>query len=75
MSALSAADQRAARRAYRLFAEDPAHNSLRFKKLSGHRDLWSVRATLNIRAVGQRDGDTVVWVWIGSHNDFDSLFG
>ena len=52
-----------------------SHPSLRFKKLAGHENLWSVRVTLSVRAVGARDGDTVVWVWIGSHNEFDNKFG
>ncbi|MCI0364377.1 MAG: hypothetical protein L0Y44_13885 [Phycisphaerales bacterium] len=72
---LSAADQRAAGRAYRQFAADPSHNSLRFKKLAGHESLWSVRVTLSVRAVGHRQGDTIVWVWIGSHSEFDHRFG
>lgn len=75
LSALSALDQQAARRAYRQFVADPLHNSLRFKKLAGHERLWSVRVTLSVRAVGHRDGDTIIWVWIGSHNEFDSRFG
>ena len=65
----------AARRAYRLFAENPSHPSLRFKKLGGYEDLWSVRINEQYRAVGERRTDTIVWVWIGSHNDFDHLFG
>jgi hypothetical protein len=71
---LSAADQKAARRAYRLFMQEPSHNSLRFKKLAGHDKLWSVRVMISVRAVGHRDGDTITWVWIGSHNEFDSRF-
>jgi len=73
--ALSSAEQEAARRAFRQFLIDPSHNSLRFKKLAGHESLWSVRVTLNIRAVGHRDGDAIVWVWIGSHGEFDRRFG
>jgi mRNA-degrading endonuclease RelE of RelBE toxin-antitoxin system len=64
----------AARRAYRLFAEKPEHPSLRFKKLAGHENVWSVRISERYRAVGERKGDTVIWVWIGSHNEFDKLF-
>ena len=75
LAALSPSDQAAARRAYRQFAVDPFHNSLRFKKLAGHEHLWSVRVTISIRAVAHRDGETVVWTWIGSHNEFDSRFG
>ena len=72
---MSQADQQAARRAYKLFAADPFHNSLRFKKLAGHPNLWSVRVTLDVRAVGQREGETIIWVWIGSHKEFDARFG
>jgi hypothetical protein len=38
-------------------------------------NVWSVRVSAQYRAVGQRSGDEIVWVWIGSHNDFDKLFG
>ena len=65
----------ASRRAYRLFEENPNHPSLRFKKLGGYEHVWSVRINEQYRAVGEREGDTVIWVWIGSHNDFDKLFG
>lgn len=58
-----------------LFAENPDHPSLRFKKLGGYDNVWSVRINEQYRAVCERDGDTVVWVWIGSHNEFDQLFG
>jgi mRNA-degrading endonuclease RelE of RelBE toxin-antitoxin system len=75
LRALSAAEQKAARRAYRQFVNDPARRSLRFKKLAGHENLWSVRVTLNVRAVGHREGETITWVWIGSHAEFDSRFG
>lgn len=63
-----------ARKAYALFAKDPAHPSLRFKKLAGYADVWSVRISAQYRAVGQRNGDDITWVWIGSHNDFDKAF-
>jgi len=75
MRALGAADQKAARRAYRQFLADPSHNSLQFKKLAAHENLWSVRVTLSVRAVGRRDRETITWVWIGSHKDFDRRFG
>jgi hypothetical protein len=65
----------AARRFFRLFNECPDHPSLRFKPLAGHEQIWSVRVTAQYRAVGERRGDKIVWVWIGSHNEFDKLFG
>ena len=51
---LTAGRKAAAQRAFRLFANDPAHNSLQFKKLRGHASYWSVRVNLDIRAVGKR---------------------
>ena len=67
--------KQAARQAYQLFAANPEHPSLRFKKLQGYANVWSVRINEQYRAVGERDGDTIEWAWIGSHNDFDSRFG
>ncbi len=54
--------------------EDFGHRSLRFKKLEGEADVWSVRVNLDLRAVAQRSGDTVTWFWIGTHKEFDHLF-
>ena len=64
-----------ARQAYQLFAKKPDHPSLRFKKLQGYDNVWSVRINDQFRAVGERDGNTIEWAWIGSHNEFDSRFG
>lgn len=72
---LSESTKREARKAYSLFSQEPSHPSLRFKKLAGYKDVWSVRISAQYRAVGQRRNDEIAWVWIGSHNDFDKLFG
>ena len=63
-----------ARLAYQLFAVNPEHPSLRFKKLQGGGEIWSVRINEQYRAVGVRSGDTMEWIWIGTHNEFDHLF-
>lgn len=72
---LDASVKAAARRAYALFEASPEHPSLRFKKLAGYDRVWSVRINEQYRAVGERDGDTIHWAWIGTHNEFDNLFG
>ena len=64
-----------AKRAYELFELTPEHPSLRFKKLAGTKDIWSARISAKYRAVGRRSGEEIHWFWIGSHNDFDNLFG
>ncbi len=67
--------KRAASSAFKKFQVDPGHPSLRFKKLSGHDNVWTVRVNDSIRAAARRNGDTLQWFWIGSHNDFEKLFG
>ena len=72
---LNETNRKAARRAYALFAQNPDHPSLRFKKLGGYDHVWSVRINEQYRAIGERHGDNITWVWVGTHNEFDNLFG
>ena len=67
--------QQQTRAAYRQFKEDPSHPSLRFKKVHPDLPIYSARISKNYRAVGQLDGDTVIWFWVGSHTDYDKLLG
>jgi hypothetical protein len=60
--------------AWQLFEKNPDHPSLRFKKLQAHDQFWSVRINEQYRAVGVRSGETIEWIWIGTHNEFDNLF-
>lgn len=65
----------AARGAYRKFAANPSHPSLHLERLESDSRFWSVRVTRDYRAVAQRlHGDVWVWIWIGSHKDFDRRF-
>lgn len=63
-----------ARKAYRLWLENPFHPSLHFKCINRDEDIWAVRINLNLRAVGVLDGDTVTWFWIGKHDDYEGFF-
>lgn len=63
-----------ARNAFHTFLDHPDHPSLRFKKLKSLHDYWSVRFGDGYRAVCQREGDAVVWLWIGTHQAFDKAF-
>ncbi len=62
-----------AREAYRQFKQDPNHKSLRFKRVHTGFPLYSARISKGYRAVGQREGNLVVWFWVGSHADYDKL--
>ena len=63
----------AARKAYRLFRENPGHPSQQFKKIHTREPIYSVRVTLGYRAVGLLEADEILWFWIGSHADYDRL--
>ena len=71
--ALPAIIQQQARSAYRQFASDPSHRSLRFKRVHAVAPVYSARVSKGYRVVGQREGDLVVWFWIGSHANYDLL--
>lgn len=62
-----------ARRAYRLFRDNPAHPSLRFKKVDRTENVYSVRIGLGYRALGVLVDATVIWFWIGPHAEYDRL--
>jgi hypothetical protein len=67
--------QRQARSAYPLFRNDPRHPGLHFKQVHGSRPIFSARVGLGYRALAVREGDDVIWFWIGSHTDYDRLLG
>lgn len=64
-----------AKKAYRLWAENPFHPSLRFKCINRDENIWSVRITLGYRALGILDQDAVTWFWVGSHDEYERFFG
>ena len=65
--------QRDAKRAYRLFQNNPAHPGLQFKKLEGEDHIYSVRIGLEYRALPVMTKDRIVWYWIGNHSEYDRL--
>ena len=61
------------KRAYKLWQENPAHPSIRFKKVHETEPIYSARVDLDWRAIGVLEGDTVVWFWVGPHDEYDAL--
>jgi hypothetical protein len=70
---LPAEVRRLADKAYVAWKKNPDHGSLHFKKIQGHEALWSVRIGLAYRALARRNGDLIVWVWIGHHSEYNRL--
>jgi mRNA-degrading endonuclease RelE of RelBE toxin-antitoxin system len=66
--------KRRARKAFEIWHENSFHPSLHFKCINSEEEIWSVRITLNYRALGVLDGDTVTWFWIGNHKEYERHF-
>ena len=63
-----------ARVAYRLFAANPRHSSLHFKRVHATEPIYSARVGRSYRVVGLiEDGDVIVWFWIGPHEPYETL--
>jgi hypothetical protein len=57
---------------YLLLKSNTKHPSLHFKRLG---DLWSVRIGGHYRALGNDVDDGIVWIWIGTHSEYDRIVG
>lgn len=64
--------QRLARKNFELLKGSSHHPSLHFKKVG---DYWSARVGLQHRALAVEDEGDFIWVWIGSHSEYDRLIG
>ncbi len=62
-----------AKRAYRLFLQNPTHPGLNFKKIDEEDNIYSARVGLSYRVLGQMDDGDIVWFWIGPHAEYDRL--
>ena len=71
-NALPPVVQQAALASFALLKADASHPSLHFKKIGS---FWSVRVTISYRALAVKDGDDFIWVWIGTHDDYERMIG
>jgi len=60
---------------FSLLEANPQHPSLQFKKVGNGRghEIWSVRVTLNYRALAIKQEQGYLWFWIGDHKSYESL--
>jgi len=62
--------QRTAKKNFELLKKYPTHPSLHFKKVG---KFWSARAGINYRALAVEDGSDFIWVWIGTHDEYERM--
>ncbi|MFT3938393.1 MAG: hypothetical protein QM745_06160 [Rhodopseudomonas sp.] len=55
---------------FALLKADPDHPSLQFKRVG---QFFSVRVGLRYRALALPVDEGMLWFWIGTHADYDSL--
>lgn len=55
---------------FEMLRSDPRHPGLQFKKVGA---FWSARVDLAYRALAINDGDDFIWVWIGSHDEYERI--
>lgn len=60
-----------ARIAFGLWAENPSHPSLRFKKVHSTLPVYSARIDLNWRVLCVVKEDTAIWFWMGPHEAYE----
>lgn len=62
--------QRLADGAYSMMKRDERHPSLHLKRVGR---FWSARVGAHHRVLAIQDGGTLVWFWIGKHDEYDRL--
>lgn len=74
LSRLPADVQAQAQKAYKLWRQDPYHNSLQFKRVNKEPPIYSVRVGIGYRALGLLEpGNHIYWFWIGIHAEYDNF--
>ncbi|HTA95361.1 MAG TPA: hypothetical protein VK769_04485 [Verrucomicrobiae bacterium] len=67
---LPPAARTAARKAYKLWQQNPRHGSLQFQKKGSY---WCARIGPGYRALGREHEGTFYWFWIGPHDEYERL--
>lgn len=65
--------QEAAKNAYGLWRVNHYHPALHFKQVNKRHHIYSVRVGLSFRALGIKQEETIIWFWVGSHEDYNNL--
>ncbi|MFP4548822.1 MAG: hypothetical protein ACLFQM_11880 [Fidelibacterota bacterium] len=70
---LPAGIKKQAKETYSTFQNNPDYPGLNFKKVHNKLPIFSVRISRDYRALGIKQENTIIWYWIGSHNDYERI--
>ena len=70
---LSRREQHRIRKGYQIWKTNPNAPGLRFKRVSENEPIYSVRVSDDYRALGLVEGDTIIWFWIGRHDEYERI--
>ena len=59
--------------AYKIWTNNPNHPSLHFKQVHHTDPIYSIRVGLYHRALGVKKANTMIWFWIGTHEEYNTL--
>lgn len=65
--------QSIAKNKFKIWKEHPNHQSLRFKQIHSKKKIYSLRISIDYRALGVKAEDVIIWFWIGSHSDYEKI--
>jgi hypothetical protein len=62
-----------ARKAYQIWRTNPYYPALHFKRVDDQEPIYSARVSDGYRVLGELQGDTIVWFWIGKHEEYERM--
>ena len=65
--------QEQTRKAYELWKKNSNHPSLQFKQVHDIEPIYSVRVSLSYRAIGLKEKNVIIWIWVGTHAEYDKM--
>jgi len=65
--------KRQSKKIYLKFKQDPYYPSLYFKQIHSTKPIFSVRISLDYRALGLLKNNEIIWFWIGTHEEYNQL--
>jgi len=70
---LSRQEQQRVRKAYQVWKTNPTTPGLRFKRVNEQEPIYSARVSDDYRVLGILEGDTLIWFWVGRHDEYERI--